>query len=795
MSSLLADLRYGIRILRKNPGFTVVAVLTLALGIGANTAIFSVVNSVLLRPLPVKQPERLVLVRDTQPGVDDAPASYPEYLDWKDRAKTFEELGAFFNTTFSLTGSGEPEQLRAMRVSASLFPMLGIAPSVGRGFRTEEERPGGEPVAMISQALWKRRFASSRSALGTKIVLAGSPTTLIGVVPPRFPFGGHPDVWIPLRLDAKSAPRGLHFITVLGRMRPGVEPTQARSEVESVAGALRAEGLTNHGIHLVPLQESVVGETRPALLLLLGAVGLVLLIACANATNLLLARAASRQKEIAVRLAVGASRIRLIRQLLTETLILSVLGGGLGLLIASWGVDFLVSSGPQLPRLDEIRFDGYVLAFTTALSLLTGILFGLAPALQSSSRDLQEFLKEGGWQGGSGAGKRRLRGALVVGEVALSLVLLIGAGLLVRSFAQVLGSKRGFDTSHILAVDLSLPYTGYEEPAQQADFFRRLLDRVSRLDEVEAAGVVSHLPLSGDNTNSGLLIEGRTWLEDEAPLADDRLVSPDYFRALRIPLLKGRSFTEQDDAQAPRVAIINESLARRFFPNQNPIGKRIDMQWKNTGWQEIVGIVGDVRHDGLDLPIMPAVYAPYLQAADSGMTLVVHSRGDPLSVVGAIRAQVYAVDRNQPLTRVRTMQQLVDESVGPRRLSMSLLAVFAALALFLAAIGIYGVLAYSVAQRTHEIGVRMALGARSGDVLRLVVGQGLKLVVAGVILGLAAAVPLSRLLAGMLFGVSVIDPWTFAGIPMVLAAVALAACYLPARRASRIDPLTALRVE
>ncbi|HEV8375499.1 MAG TPA: ABC transporter permease, partial [Candidatus Polarisedimenticolia bacterium] len=532
-----------------------------------------------------------------------------------------------------------------------------------------------------------------------------------------------------------------------------------------------------------------------ALLVLLGAVGFVLLIACANATNLLLARAVSRRKEIAIRLAVGASRLRLVRQLLTETLILSLLGGGLGLLVAWWGVDLLVLAGPPLPRLDEIRIDGHVLAFTAAISLLTGIVFGLAPAVQASSHDFQESLKEGGWQGGAGSGRRRLRGLLVVGEVALSLVLLIGAGLLVRSFVRVLGSERGFDTSRVLAVDLSLPYTAYEEPAKQVAFFSQLLDRVKGLEGVEAAGVVSHLPLSGNNTNSGLLIEGRTWPEGDPPLADDRLVSADYFRCLRIPVLKGRAFTPHDDAGSPRVAIINESLARRFFPDQDPIGKRIDMNWKSSGWQEIVGVVGDVRHDGLDLPVMPAVYVPYLQAPDWGMTLVVRSLGDPLSLVGAVRAQVYVVDRNQPLSRIRTMEQLVGESVGPRRLSMLLLGGFAALALFLAAIGIYGVLAYSVTQRIHEIGIRMALGARRGDVLRLVVGQGLKLVVAGVVLGLAAAVPLARLLSGMLFGVSVTDPWTFAGIPVVLCAVALIACYLPARRAANVDPLAALRVE
>jgi putative ABC transport system permease protein len=794
MGTLLRDVRYGLRILWKNPGFTVISVLTLALGIGANTAIFSVVNALLLQPLPVKQADRLMTVWDTQPGDLRAPASYPEYLDWKERIKTFQELGTFFDTAPSLTGQGEPEQLQAVRVSSGLFPLLGLVPSKGRNFTSEEEKPGAERVAMISEALWKRRFGQRPAVLGTKIVLGGEPHTVVGILPSLHSLGERPDVAVPLRLDTERAPRGLHFLRVVGRLRPGTDLSQARAELESAARQMATDGLSRHGIEIVPLQESMVGETRPALLVLLGAVGFVLLIACANATNLLLARAASRRKEIAIRLAVGASRIRLVRQLLTETLILSVLGGGLGLLVAWWGVDLLVSAGPQLPRLEEIRIDGFVLAFTAGISLLTGILFGLAPALQSSSTEFQESLKEGGRQSGGGSARLRLRNLLVVSEVALSLVLLIGAGLLIRSFERVLGDKRGFDASRVLAVDLFLS-PAYWEPPKQIAFFSELLSRVESLPGVEAVGVVSHLPLGGNNTNSGMKIEGRTWPEDETPLADDRLVSPGYFRALRIPILKGRAFTEQDREGSPRVAIINESLARRFFPNEDPIGKRIDMNWKSSGWQEIVGVVSDVKHDGLDLPSLPAIYVPFLQASDSGMTLVVRSAGDPLGLVQAVRDEVRQVDRNQPLARVRTMEDVIAESVAPRRFSMSLLSGFAMLALFLAAIGIYGVIAYSVTQRTHEIGIRMALGAGHGDVLRLVVGQGLKPVGMGVALGLIAAWPLTRLLSGLLFQVSATDPWTFAGIPLLLAGVALCACYLPARRAARVDPLTALRFE
>jgi putative ABC transport system permease protein len=672
--------------------------------------------------------------------------------------------------------------------------MLGIAPVVGRNFSADEEKAGARRVAMLSQALWKRRFAGSPAVLGKEILLGGEPHTVVGILPPGPLLDTRPDACIPLRLDTERAPRGLHFIRVVGRLRPGPDLRQARVELEGIAQGLRTDGVTHHGIEIIPLQEFMVGETRPALLVLLGAVGFVLLIACANATNLLLARAASRRKEIAIRLAVGASRLRLVRQLLTETLILSVLGGGVGLLVAWWGVDLLVSAGPRLPRLQEIRIDGAVLAFTAGISLLTGIFFGLAPALQTSSADFQESLKEGGRQSGAGSGRRRLRDLLVVSEVALSLVLLIGAGLLIRSFARVLGDERGFDASRVLAVDLFLP-SAYWEPEKQIAFFTQLLERVERLPGVESAAVVSHLPLGGNNTNSALKIEGRTWPEDEAPFADDRLVSADYFRSLHIPILKGRAFTAQDREGSPRVAIINESLARRFFPNEDPIGKRIDMNWKSKGWQEIVGVVSDIKHDGLDLPSNPAIYVPFLQASDSGMTLVVRSAGEPLGLVKAVREEVYRVDRNQPLARVRTMEDVVSESVGPRRFSMELLSGFAALALFLAAIGIYGVIAYSVTQRTHEIGIRMALGARRGDVLRLVVGQGLKPVGMGVALGLIVAWPLTRLLSGLLFQVSATDPWTFAGIPLLLAGVALCACYLPARRASRVDPLTALRVE
>jgi len=792
---ILQDLRYGLRMLRKNPGFTAVAVLTLALGIGANTAIFSVVNGVLLRPLPLPDPDRLVVIHDTQAGAGRTPASYPEYLDWKERGKAFEEVAAYFNTAFSLTGMGEPEQLRALRVSSSLLPMLGLPPKLGRDFLPGEESADAERVAMISSSLWVRRFRGSPEVLGTRIHLAGELTTIVGILPEGFNLAGQPDVIIPLRLTTDITPRGLHFMTVLGRLRPGSDLRQARAQVEQMAASLRAEGVTRHGVELVPLREHLVGQTRPALLALLGAVGFVLLIACANATHLLLARAAARRKEIAIRLALGADRLRLIRLLLAEALLLATMGGSLGLLLAWWGTDLLVAAGPSLPRAESIRIDGMVLAFTLGVSLLTGLLFGLAPALQAARHDCNEALKEGSGRSGAGPAGGRLRNLLVVSEVALSMILLISAGLLLHSFVRVLDSNKGFDTSRLLAVDLLLPPGAYAEPARQAAFFDRLVEKVRDLHGVESTALVSHLPLGGDNTNSGLKIEGRTWPQDESPFADDRLISSDYFHCLGIPVLQGRAFTPADRDGAPRVAIINAALARRFFPGEDPLGKRIDMSWKSSGWQEIVGVVGDVRHDGLDLPVTPTVYVPFLQAPDTAMTLVARTAGDPMGQVGAIRAQVAALDPNQPLSQVRTMERLVAESIGPRRFSLSLIGGFALAALLLAAIGIYGVIAYSVSQRIHEIGIRMALGARHADVLRLVLGQGLRLVMAGLVVGLAAAIPLARALSSFLFGVRPTDPLTFAGIPLLLAGVALLASYLPARRAARTDPLTALRVE
>jgi putative ABC transport system permease protein len=795
------DLRYGFRALIKSPGFTAIAITVLAVGIGANTAIFSVVNGVLLRPLPFKDPDRLVMIRDLQPPSDETPMDYDEFRHWRDQGQVFEGVSAFFNASYTLTGSGEPEELRCVRASANLFPMLGVAPALGRAFLPDEELATSEPVAMISSDLWRRIFAGRSDCIGETLKLSDRVYTVVGVLPSTFrgalpgnlQGGSTPDVWIPLRL--RTPPPGLHFLTVLARLRPGFDVQKAGPEIEAVSARIQQELSTDHTVKLVKPRDYITGDAGPALLILWGAVCFVLLIACANVASLLMARTAGRGKEIAIRLALGASRWRLLRQLLTEGLLLGGLGSLAGLLLASWGVDLLSFTGrTTIPRVEEIRIDASVLAFTLGISLLSGILFGLAPATQWLRADLQTTLKEGA-RGAKTFERQRLRSLLVMAEVGLSLVLLVGAGLLIRSFERVVGQDKGFDPSRLLTAELSLTQSKYEKPEQQSLFIQQTLERVRAIPGVESSGAISNIPLGGGGTDGDIGIEGRTFLPDERAVAEKRIASAGYFETARIPLIAGRYFTERDVPGTPQVAIINEALARTFFPGENAIGKRIDFQWDTTGFQEIVGVVADVRHYALDTPVLPEVYVPFAQRPSRGTTLVIRSRNNPASLVGVVRRQIFELDTGQAVSKVRTMDQIVSDSVASRRLSMSLLAGFAVVALLLASMGLYGTLSYSVAQRTQEIGIRSAMGAQPRDIFKLVVGHGMRLTLAGTGFGLAGSLALTKVLSTFLFGVSATDPITYAGVAALLLAITLLACYIPARRASKVDPIVALRCE
>ncbi|MEK6410078.1 MAG: ABC transporter permease [Acidobacteriota bacterium] len=801
METLLQDLRYGIRMLLKNPGFAVVAVIALALGIGANAAIFSVVNTVLLRPIPYEDPDRLMVVREKKPPqFPEFSVSPGNFLDWQKQNTVFEKLVAINGTAFILVGEGaEPERLRGARVSAGLFEMLGVSPVNGRTFLEEEDQPGRENVVILGNGLWKRRFAADPNVIGQAITLSGISYTVIGVMPAGFGFPDREtDLWAPVAFTARDAQaHGSHFLSVIGRLKPGATAAQARTDMNAIAGRLAEQYQDTNagwGISVFPMQEYDVRDIKPALLVLLGAVALVLLIACANVANLLLARSTVRQKEIAIRAALGASRWRVARQLLTESVLLALAGGAVGLLLAQWGIGSLLALAPQdLPRVKDVTLDAGVLGFTLLVTLLTGVIFGLVPALQASNPNLNETLKEGGR--GTTGGHHRVRGALVVTEVALALLLLVGAGLLIRSFYRLQQVNPGFNSSNALAVTVSLPGRKYSQNDQRSAFFTQLIEKVSALPGVVAVGASQSLPIQGDYL-LGFKIQGRPPdAPGEDPSTNYYAVTPDYFKAMGIPLLRGRVFTEQDKKDAPRVVVINEEMAKRYFPDQDPIGQRIHVTQGPEVFREIVGIVGGVKQYGLAQPTTLQTYEPYLQMPFSGMTLVVRAEGNLAPLGGAIRSQVLAIDKEQPVSRIRPLEQLVSESVATQRFSMLLLGIFAAVALILSIVGLYGVMSYSVTQRTHEIGIRAALGAQRTDVLKLVVGQGMILALTGVGIGLAAAFALTRLMATLLFGIGATDPLTFVAIPAVLTGVALAACFVPARRATKVDPIIALRYE
>jgi putative ABC transport system permease protein len=808
MESLLNDVRYGARMLLKKPAFTAIAVLALALGIGANSAIFSVVNSVLLQPLPYEEPDRLVILWEKVPQMDTSVA-YLNFVDWREQNQVFESISAFRRDSFNLTGSGEPERLQGRMVSASFFGTLGVRPAHGRDFTADEDRPGADRTVILSHELWQRRFGVEEDILGRQLTLNEQAYTVIGVTPQDFDFGARVDMFVPIGLWADNyKQRGEHpGLYVIARMKPGVTEEQARADMNAVMGRLEElypDTNKERRIHLEPYYENVVGEIRPSLLVLLGAVGFVLLIACANVANLLLARAALRQKEIAIRTALGAGRSRLIRQLLTESVMLALLGGVAGLILAYWGIDILVSFRPDnLPRIDEITIDGRVVAFTFGVSLLTGILFGLAPAIHASKTDLNETLKESGGRGNAGTGLHRFRNGLVIVEVALALVLLIGAGLLIKSFARLQEIRPGFEPRSLLTMMLSLPskkYTG----RKSSDFFNQLQEKVESVPGVERAAFSNGLPFAGAIENSFQVV-GRPKSEQEMGyMGVMYLTSPEYIETLKIPLLRGRFFTKQDTASSPGVTVIDEELARSVFPNEDPLGKHIAMGHGLKNF-EIIGIVGSVKHYGFEgrVPVQAQFYIPFDQVPEQfmaglagRMSLTVRtSSSDPLSLANSIRDQVFAMDKDQPVFGVQTMELLLERSLATRRFSMLLLTAFALVALVLSAVGIYGVMSYSVNQRTREIGIRMAMGARGTDVLKLVVGHGMMLTGAGLAAGLASAFGLTRLMASLLFGVTATDPLTYAGISALLALVALLACYIPARRATKVDPMIALRYE
>jgi putative ABC transport system permease protein len=798
MTSLMQDLRYGLRTLARSPGFTVVAMIVLALGIGANTAIFSVVDAMLLRPLPYADAGRLVFLSEHSEQVPDMSISYLNYLDWERQNSVFSQIAVFREDSLNLTGVDRPERVEVWSASRNFLTTLGVKPILGRDFLPEEDKPGANLAVLVSYGYWRQRYAGDPTVVGRTLTLDGEPATVVGILPPGFKFAYDASVYAPIGRDRQlQMARDNHSGTYgVARLKPGVTLEQARTQMLAIADRLAQQYPdTNKGnsVVVIPLRDELVQDVRPALLVLLAAVGLVLLIACVNVANLLLARAAARKKEIAIRGALGASRTRVVRQLLTESLVLASMGGALGLLLGYWGIGGLTSLIPaDFRNLIELRIDSGVLAFTLGVSLLTGLLFGLVPAFQTTRPDLNEALKEGGRSSTSGLQQHRFRSGLAASEVALSLVLLAGAGLVLRSVTKLLAVDPGFDAHNVLTLRISLPEARYPAGQQAALFFQHVLERVRPLPGVLSAGVVTPLPLTGQGWQTDFYIEGKPMPPPgQLPNSDFHTVDPGYFQTLKIPLLRGRYFTNTDTEKAPLVALINQAMAERYWPGQDPVGRRFHLE----DWVTVVGIVGNTKQYGLDRPYKTEFYRPYLQHPLYYMTLAVRTGSNPLDYVNAVLSQVEAVDKDQPVYFVRTLDQYLDESVAPRKVTIELLGGFATLALVLAAVGVYGVISYSVAQRTHEIGVRMALGASPEDVVKQVVGQGLLLTLIGVGAGLVAAFAAARLMSSLLYGIGAADPTTFAAVATGLAVVAALASYIPARRAAKVDPLVALRYE
>ena len=811
METLFQDLRYGIRAMLKSRGFTAVAVIALALGIGANTAIFSVIDAVLLRPLPYKNAEQLVLIWHNYPQINLAEASIcpPCYHEYRDMTSSFEQVATQTGWSVNLTGTGEPERLQGSRVSYNYFATLGAEPAQGRVFLAEEDQPGSNRVVVLSHGFWVRRFGSDPGIVGQTLTLDGNSYNVVGVMPADFIVPQSVDIYTPIAFTPEQLAANNHgneFLTVIARLKPDIHIGQAQAEMDTLADQLRPQFYgSSWGIKLKSLREQLVGDIRFALVILLGAVGFVLLIACANVANLLLARASSRQKEIAVRTALGASRRRIVRQLLTESVLLSVLGGVLGLGLAYLGIRLLVLGVPQsisssIVGWRLIGINPQVLGFTLLVSVLTGVIFGLVPAFQASRPDLNETLKEGGRSGSEGGRRNLVRSVLVVFEVAAALMLLVCAGLLMRSFLRLLDVNPGFNPQNLLSMQLTLPRSKYTEISQMSAFYNQALEQIKALPGVQSAAFGTNLPMSGSNSSASFSVEGLQVAQGESsPHGDPHLVSSDYFKTMQIPLLKGRYFTEQDTKDSLPVTIIDDVLADRYWPDQDPIGKRIagffDSNGNQLNWRTIVGVVGHVKRYGLDGKIKEQYYFPQTQRAQTSMSLLVRSTSDLSSLVPSIRDAIHLVDKDQPIYRVMTMEEMVSNSVAQKRFSMLLLAIFAAVALLLAAVGIYGVMSYSVTQRTHEIGIRMALGASRRDVFKLIVRRGMTLTVIGVAIGLTVAFLVARVMSSLLFGIGSHDPVTFVAIPLILTGVALVACFIPARRATRVDPMVALRYE
>jgi predicted permease len=821
MNTLWQDVRYGARMLLKNPGITFVVILALALGIGANTAIFSVVNAVLLRPLPYHESDRLVFLNERSPVLDEMSISYPNFTDWRNQNQVFEKIGVYNRNSYNLTGAGEVERIPTAQVSADLFAALRVNAAIGRVFNNEEDKPGGTPVVVLSHGLWQRRFGGQMSILNQTLTLNGKSYTVIGVMPQGYLYPSRVEMWVPvgqLSGDPNWQQRGNHpGLYAVARLKPGATLAQAEADLDNIAANLEKQYPdTNAGnrVRIRPLLEIFVSDARSTLWVLFGAVAFVLLIACANIANLLLARATARQKEMAIRSAMGAGRWRIARQLLTESVLLSLVGGILGLLIARWCIDFILYISPDaIPRSREISLDWRVLAFTIGVSFLTGILFGLVPAMQAGVVDVHETLKE---TGRGTTGRHWVRSSLVVVEVATTLVLLIGAGLMIRSFYRLQNVNPGFSYARLASFTVSLPQRKYVTEEQRTDFFKRLLENLRALPGVEAAAVASGLPLGNNGWQTSFLVDGQPKPpRDQTPLMEACTVTPDYFRAMNIPLLRGRYFTDQDNRsflagrdlsklnEGERMIagvtsiIIDEEFARRHWPNEDAVGKRIKFGGdEKSPALTVVGVVGRVKMEGLSQDSNRVQgYFPFWQLPFTGMTVIIKASGDPNQLIASAREQVKQVDPDQPIYNIRTMDQIRAESVAGERLNLTLFSIFAGIALSLAIVGIYGVMSYTVTQRTHEIGIRMAIGAQQRDVFKMIMGQGMMLALIGIAVGLVGAFALTRLMATMLFGVTATDPATFAAIAILLTIVALLACYLPGRRATKVDPVVSLRYE